>query len=921
MSFEWITNRGVLGSWYENEEISTDILYNSDDENTELSIISGALPNGVAFGRISNGHYRITGVLPSVTQSTIYDFTVRASTSTSEYYDRYFTIIIESYDVNWESPTLFATTTEYAYLSEYFKLTHPNGNEIFKKVSGELPEGIQINKFGLCYGTIGHIEESTDYRFRVGVFIGDYELMFKDFIIQVKTLAELQQPIWITQEGNIGKLNYRSVSNLKLNVYEPNNLPLEFTITNGALPTGLSLNSSNGAITGMVETENNVQWNFTVSCTNGYKSIERTFNIITNEVNTNDNITWITDENLGSVKIGSNFYGQIETESNYPVRYDVVSGNFPAGINMTNKGMIYGRCDYQEQKEYAITIHAVNEKTEAIKTFYLTVEQGLGKNALRAYLYFNLEHQPMYNELKGMFRNELAYHSYDKNFLTPYKPEIYVADIACYDKPLLQKLLQYDTYLMLTGEHTVEKKYIVEDSEEELIDLYDVYYKTFKASNRSPEEEYIEYKSSKHYVKPLDGGWVDYYTGEPVEVIGTVMSEEVNDTLQITYLNDVYDVGYIQEGMYYTTEESKVVFGNPEIGAEIEYDPITQHYITKNYYFDGTEKIYITQNEIKRYYDKHTLKVMFDVDINIVTPVQTTTTMYYFRDSNIIYSNIPSIETMRTRLTKKIYVKELTEDAYYDMNSEEFLDPIYNKVYDLIWDDEKQAYYFQQDQMPYVQLACYDTTQFDPKAYVYDEATGQMWAKVYIYDKSEFGDIYVKYHYFDVVNMETGKVYRNMIFRIDGVPYPFMIDSYGHLRFVKHTDITQRKYYWFDKNINDIDSNNLVLENINDEDILDDGQKYIQFFDYRKEQLPEWMEGKYIPKIDVFYSIPGESNSEYAKVIKQENKIDLFNKMDFSFYCLTFVPKYNLDIAPFDVELDYHSYPSTPHTLIPTHSN
>jgi hypothetical protein len=88
------------------------------------------------------------------------------------------------------------------------------------------------------------------------------------------------------------------------------------------------------------------------------------------------------------------------------------------------------------------------------------------------------------------------------------------------------------------------------------------------------------------------------------------------------------------------------------------------------------------------------------------------------------------------------------------------------------------------------------------------------------------------------------------------------------------------------------------------------------------ELLPEWMEGKYNPKFEVFYSEPGKNYSEWQNVLaEEEQNLAYFYKKDLSFYCLTLTPKYNMDIRPTDIHFDYHTNPYTPHTLIPTHSN
>ena len=622
MSFSWITEKGILGTFYEGDNVSLKIEYETEDDTATLDITSGELPDGLTFAKERQGCYAITGVMPTISDSTIYNFTIRATikkevigTKTEnlyawksqddenlrfyskkeyevptagstvitsninnpvyaydengniatyvsqsgyeskvwlqtimsdgtmvmgywedesqafsvllfterdsdsdreyevpdtkdllvpEYYDRHFIIVGESYDVEWDTPTVFATTTEYAYLSEYFKLKNPNGNEVFKKISGELPLGITINTFGLCYGTIGEVEESTDYQFRVGVYVDNELKLWKDFIIEVKTLEDLNQPIWITQEGNVGKVNYNEKPVIQLVAYEPSDLPLNYEVVEGTLPYGLELDLSSGTITGIVMTENQSQWDFTVACTNGYKTINRTFNIITNEVIEGDDIDWVTEENLGSVKVGYSFNSQIVATSNYPVSFDIISGKLPDGLKMNKDGEIYGICSHQLLGNYSFTVHAKNIKTETIKTFVIKVEKGLGYNALRAFFYVNLEYQPQFSALKQSFDIEYAYRNYDENFVIPYKPEIYIADLYSYDKPLIQTLLQYNTYLQLEPSETKDKVVTTTIDDKE-IGLYDVFYKDFKTTNSSPEEEYVEYKSPKKYIKQKDG--------------------------------------------------------------------------------------------------------------------------------------------------------------------------------------------------------------------------------------------------------------------------------------------------------------------------------------------------------------------------------------------------------------------------------
>jgi hypothetical protein len=101
-------------------------------------------------------------------------------------------------------------------------------------------------------------------------------------------------------------------------------------------------------------------------------------------------------------------------------------------------------------------------------------------------------------------------------------------------------------------------------------------------------------------------------------------------------------------------------------------------------------------------------------------------------------------------------------------------------------------------------------------AVIYDDEEHRYWTKVYIYDEEEFGNIYAEYKYYDVINATTHRPYRNVLFTKEGIPYPFMIDNYGKIRFCAKTNISERKWYWFDKTINSIESNNLILPYINE---------------------------------------------------------------------------------------------------------
>lgn len=87
-------------------------------------------------------------------------------------------------------------------------------------------------------------------------------------------------PIWTTSSGSLGTFYDGASVSINLVASDPEATPLAYTITSGALPTGLSLNSSTGVISGTAPTINNTTTNtFTVRASDGNDFSSRSFNI------------------------------------------------------------------------------------------------------------------------------------------------------------------------------------------------------------------------------------------------------------------------------------------------------------------------------------------------------------------------------------------------------------------------------------------------------------------------------------------------------------------------------------------------------------------------------------------------------------------------------------------------------------------
>jgi len=87
-------------------------------------------------------------------------------------------------------------------------------------------------------------------------------------------------PVWSTAAGSIGAVG-SAVTGVSLSVAATGDSTLSYAVTSGSLPSGLSLNSSTGAITGTAPTvESATTYNFTITVTDGQnQSVARAFSI------------------------------------------------------------------------------------------------------------------------------------------------------------------------------------------------------------------------------------------------------------------------------------------------------------------------------------------------------------------------------------------------------------------------------------------------------------------------------------------------------------------------------------------------------------------------------------------------------------------------------------------------------------------
>lgn len=741
MAIQWITPEGLIIDNYENNYVEVIIKLTNENE-LELTKISGTLPDGLFIESLGNNEFLLKGTLPNITEETKYYFTLNAYDNiTNENSQQYFLIINKLQPTTWKEQQDTFQYYEFEYVNIKLLLENPQGNESFEKISGSLPSSLLLSKDGLIYGTLDEIINESTYTFMVGIKRNNEIILSKQFNIIVKKINSSNTPIWISDEGNIGTINYNEESTLFISAIDSQNRPLTYTLLDDNLPQGLSLNSSSGKIEGICLTKYNIDWEFSVSVTNGIETIQRKFIISTNVLNNNDKIEWITDNYLGEIAIGEYFQKQLEITSTKKTIFRLIGGTMPKGLTLLSSGLIQGKIIYQDTQDYTFLIEANNGVSFSQKYFNINVKQGiLNKNSVNAYFYINNEHLYEYNDLKSNFNINNAYnYSYEK-YRVPLKPRVDLCVCKTFDKILLRYLLSnINTPITFNWKYTKKEDFYVNDNIE-----YSVYYKSLL------EEPYNSY-THNYFYQPYNKKYIDkdvsyVYAGTNINVIPTseiiedyVYNETTNQYDKVNYFIDennekiyvdiiiiYYEegthnkitptsnvwfetsggepyiinndkqilIGYAGKNNFYIENTNEVISLNEKIYTRA--DIINNKLIIYNYIIKNNEEIIVNPILNDIIYDKETNIIIGNLeDYTIYKKDITKRYYYYIGETYNVFTS--SIDYIRNQLNKKFIVEKLNKkNVYYKTGTQELVDEEYTKKeYIVKWSEEKQSYYIE----------------------------------------------------------------------------------------------------------------------------------------------------------------------------------------------------------------------------------
>ena len=907
MAINWITAQGILLKDYEEAPVNN-IFIQVEPTTSIIKKIAGEYPLNMDLVYVEPGKYQListTGKLPIVNEETTYYFILRAENE-DEYSDRWFGITILNKQTDWDMPETYFEYSETSYVSLQMKLLNAQGNEEFFKISGEMPPSLLINKSGLIYGIVDEQDKEKTFYFTIGVRRDDNIILTKDFSIKVVKLSSLNEPIWITEAGFLGVLEYDESSNLFVKAYDPNGLPITYTLStsgNDNLPPGLYLDENTGKIKGRLSTRYTDTWNFTINVTNGDYTVSRDFYINTNVISENNKIEWVSESLLGNIAIGNNVYIQLETNSKKTVNYTIVSGNLPAGLSFSSTGSINGVLEYQEIKPYSFIVEASNGSNVIQKEFTINVIKGLGQNALKCFYYINNEYMVEYNEMKNSFDTETAYQPLNSKYDINTKPRLDICTLNCFDKILLKHILNFNLTDSYHWKRTVKQDFN---------NIYSVYYKELQEVNSDSNTYHIN--GNKTFIKQSETsptGWVTEYGNTPIQPNSTLGNDWIDGKkYYINSFNEKIYIEFLNDSMYYEIETLKIVpFGTPIFKEQKTFQNELIEYL---YILNNENKIYVTQAADNQLLNIETQTVLSDTKENIEVLQDERTRRWYFIPDSSLNIVPASVTGIRDALNTQIFVEKNNNlNVVYDVATQVIINGIdTSKKFIIKWDNERKTYYTEFNGEE-VYLDVYAVLETDPtKTPIQVEGfiNGTNYQLVRVCQ--QFNNTDVDYLNYLVYEKGTNKLEENIIFELDWNKGSEFIIQNGVVHFISYIDTP----WMYKPELNESVGygEEIVLPYILDYDVRDINSKpYIYFFDKENESLIEW-KNRYYPTLDLFYSIPNTNVVSLSNLNQQERDGKYWTGKKFVFFEVTFEPIYNKNIDIFSIQFYNHNQEYSP---------
>ena len=210
--------------------------------------------------------------------------------------------------------------------------------------STDLPAWLSLNSStGVITGTAPLITSTTTYSFSISASDSANSLS-RNFSITITDRA----PTWTTA-ATLPTFTRNSAYSTTLVATDDSGVAPTYSLVSGSLPTGLSLNSSTGVISGTPTSSSNAT--FTIRATdNGGSTVDRTFTM------PNSSPTWSTTSPLTNATRNVAYNNQLVAtdDSGTNPTYSLPIGVLPTGLTLSSTGVISGTPTVLEQQTFTV---------------------------------------------------------------------------------------------------------------------------------------------------------------------------------------------------------------------------------------------------------------------------------------------------------------------------------------------------------------------------------------------------------------------------------------------------------------------------------------------------------------------------------------------------------------------------------------
>lgn len=317
---------------------------------TTISRTAGSIPPGTSD--YQSGEYWVVSGTPTATGT--YSFTLDADGVTQNA-SIYVAPLVPPVWVDSTVSTSFVVGTAY---SDAISATNATAYSVF---SGALPSGITLDAgTGVLSGT-----PTTKQIFSFSLRASNSDGNLTTVTFAGTTSAP---PVWI-DSALAGIYQGRTYSDGVAATSPISGSPTQYTVSTGTLPTGLSLNSSTGEVTGTTYASGS--YSFSISATNADGSITQAFS------GTIILAPYWTDNTLSSFINNVEYFNGV-VAANSPT-YSVSTGALPTGISLnTGTGALTGTPTDAVGTSYSFTITATNGLGSISQVFSGQIQPDLG---------------------------------------------------------------------------------------------------------------------------------------------------------------------------------------------------------------------------------------------------------------------------------------------------------------------------------------------------------------------------------------------------------------------------------------------------------------------------------------------------------------------------------------------------------------